>query len=60
MEGNEKALELSKVEKEMQKLKCVVEELHKLKSKTDNEILNLKLNLEETKNENSTILQVCR
>jgi len=57
VEGNEKALELSKVEKEMQKLKCVVEELHKLKSKTDNEILNLKLNLEETKNENSTILQ---
>jgi len=57
VEGNEKALELSKVEKEMQKLKSVVEELHKLKSKTDNEILNLKLNLEETKNENSTILQ---
>jgi len=56
-EVRDKTLELSKLVDEMQNLRSLVEELQKLKCKTDEEIINLKLNLEETKNENSTILQ---
>lgn len=60
LEPTDKSLELNKLVEETQKLKAVVDELQKSKVKTENEMINLKLNLDEAKNENSIVLQVSR
>ena len=36
-----------------------MEEMTRARTNTDNELVNLRINLEEAKNENVTILQVC-
>ena len=42
------------------RLRATVEEMTRARTNTDNELVNLRINLEEAKNENVTILQVCR
>ena len=40
------------------RLRATVEEMTRARVNTDNELVNLRINLEEAKNENVTILQV--
>ena len=40
------------------RLRATVEEMTRARTNTDNELVNLRINLEEAKNENVTILQV--
>ena len=43
------------------RLRATVEEMTRARTNTDNELVNLRINLEEAKNENVTVLQVlCR
>ena len=49
---------LAKLLEDNSRLRGLVEDLNKSKVKTDYELVNLRINLEEAKNENSTILQV--
>ena len=49
---------LAKLLEDSSRLRGLVEDLNKSKVKTDYELVNLRINLEEAKNENSTILQV--
>ena len=48
----------AKMMEETLKLRSLVEEINRSKVKTDYELVNLRINLEEAKNENSTVLQV--
>jgi len=48
---------LAKLLEDSSRLRGLVEDLNKSKVKTDYELVNLRINLEEAKNENSTILQ---
>ncbi len=48
----------AKMMEETMKLRSLVEEINRSKVKTDYELVNLRINLEEAKNENSTVLQV--
>merc|ERR1711936_661774 len=43
--------------REGNRLRATVEEMNRVRSNTDNELVNLRINLEEAKNENVTILQ---
>merc|ERR1719180_760573 len=43
--------------REGNRLRATVEEMTRVRSNTDNELVNLRINLEEAKNENVTILQ---
>jgi len=47
----------AKMMEETLKLRSLVEEINRSKVKTDYELVNLRINLEEAKNENSTVLQ---
>ena len=42
------------------RLRATVEEMTRARVNTDNELVNLRINLEEAKNENVTILQVAK
>merc|ERR1711942_213726 len=46
-----------KLVEETTRLRNLVEEINRSKIKTDYELVNLRINLEEAKNENSTVLQ---
>merc|ERR1719278_50484 len=46
-----------KLMEETSRLRSLVEEINRSKVKTDYELVNLRINLEEAKNENSTVLQ---
>jgi len=48
---------LSQLLEETSRLRSFVEEIERSKKKTDCELVNLRINLEEAKNENSTVLQ---
>ena len=48
----------AKMMEETLRLRSLVEEINRSKVKTDYELVNLRINLEEAKNENSTVLQV--
>jgi len=48
---------LEKLLEDSSRLRVLVEDLNKSKVKTDYELVNLRINLEEAKNENATILQ---
>jgi len=48
---------LAKLLEDSSRLRGLVEDLNKSKVKTDYELVNLRINLEEAKNENATILQ---
>lgn len=56
LENNKKA-DLSRLLEEDRRLREQLEKLKQCKGQTDNEMVNLKINLEEAKNENATILQ---
>jgi len=47
----------AKMMEETLRLRSLVEEINRSKVKTDYELVNLRINLEEAKNENSTVLQ---
>jgi len=47
----------AKLMEETSRLRSLVEEINRSKVKTDYELVNLRINLEEAKNENSTVLQ---
>jgi len=49
--------DLSVLLREGNRLRGVVEEMGRARTKTDHELVNLRINLEEARNENSTILQ---
>jgi len=51
------ASDLAVLLREGNRLRATVEEMNRVRSNTDNELVNLRINLEEAKNENVTILQ---
>jgi len=51
------ASDLAVLLREGNRLRATVEEMTRVRSNTDNELVNLRINLEEAKNENVTILQ---
>ena len=55
---NSDPTKLAKLLEDSSRLRGLVEDLNKSKVKTDYELVNLRINLEEAKNENATILQV--
>eukprot|EP00092_Neocalanus_flemingeri_P037773 GFUD01041121.1.p1 GENE.GFUD01041121.1~~GFUD01041121.1.p1 ORF type:complete len:760 (-),score=245.19 GFUD01041121.1:42-2321(-) len=54
---NSDPTKLAKLLEDSSRLRGLVEDLNKSKVKTDHELVNLRINLEEAKNENATILQ---
>jgi len=54
---NSDPTKLAKLLEDSSRLRGLVEDLNKSKVKTDYELVNLRINLEEAKNENATILQ---
>merc|ERR1719187_2274677 len=57
MSENSDPTKLEKLLEDSSRLRVLVEDLNKSKVKTDYELVNLRINLEEAKNENATILQ---
>merc|ERR1719339_462272 len=54
---NSDPTKLAKLLEDSSRLRGLVEDLNKSKVETDYELVNLRINLEEAKNENATILQ---
>ena len=59
LEGSDPA-KVSKLLEDTSQLRGLIEDMNKSKIKTDYELVNLRINLEEAKNENATVLQVQR
>ena len=57
LEGSDPA-KVSKLLEDTSQLRGLIEDMNKSKIKTDYELVNLRINLEEAKNENATVLQV--
>jgi len=56
LEGSDPA-KVSKLLEDTSQLRGLIEDMNKSKIKTDYELVNLRINLEEAKNENATVLQ---
>ena len=57
-EGQGQESDLGLLLREGERLRGVVEEMARARTKTDHELVNLRINLEEARNENTTVLQV--